>query len=77
MFAVIITLFSKLSFCLDKLYFATSRYDAADAGFDDEFLYTEISLPFDKRSIPTEQCLRDDALIAFQKWNSLDYKIRY
>jgi len=40
-----------------KLYFAASRFDAAKAGFDDEHIYHEIPLEFDKRKIPTEQIM--------------------
>src|SRR5262245_32314317 len=35
---------------LDRLYFAASREDAAEIGFDDDFLYREIPLaPADRR----------------------------
>lgn len=35
------------------LYFAADRFRAAKSGFDDEFIYKEVSLPADKRSIKT------------------------
>ena len=44
---------------LDRIYFANDRRDAAAIGFLDEFLYTEIPLPPDRRSIPTQQRLRN------------------
>ena len=61
----------------DKLYFGGSRYDAADAGFDDELLYNEIPLEPSQRKMPTQQLLRDEAVMAFNQWKELDEKIEY
>ena len=61
----------------DKVYFANTQADAADIGFDDQFIYDEIALPFDKRKIPFEQLLRDEALEAFKIWSEKDDKIAY
>lgn len=36
----------------DKLYYASNQLAAADAGFDDSFIYHEIALPHAQRSIP-------------------------
>lgn len=52
----------------EKVYFGSNHVDAAKIGFDDEFIYKEIPLPYDKRSIPFEQLGRDIALEPFQKW---------
>jgi tRNA(Arg) A34 adenosine deaminase TadA len=52
----------------EKVYFGSNHMDAANIGFDDEFIYKEIPLPYDKRSIPFEQLGRDIALEPFQKW---------
>lgn len=62
---------------LDKLYFAGTKADAKDIGFDDSFIYEEIELPYDKRKIPNIQLLRDEALKAFQDWKEKDDKIEY
>ncbi len=62
---------------IDKLFFANTRHDAAKIGFDDEFLYNEINLPFDKRSIPTKQILKDEALFVFKLWEEQEDKIEY
>lgn len=53
----------------DKVYYGCSQKDAADIDFDDEFIYKEIELPYEKRSIPFEQVARDIALEPFQKWS--------
>jgi len=36
----------------DAVYFAATRKDAAEAGFDDDFIYKELGLSADERSIP-------------------------
>jgi guanine deaminase len=62
---------------LDKLTFAADRTDAADAGFDDEFLYKEVSKPWKNRELPAEQILADKAREAFARWNSKADRTRY
>jgi len=53
---------------LDALYFAASKSDAAEAGFDDALIYTEISKPWDQRILCSEQHLRLDAARVFDCW---------
>ncbi|QHI68142.1 nucleoside deaminase [Tichowtungia aerotolerans] len=53
---------------LDKLYFAAGREDAARAGFDDEWIYREVSKPWNNRELPAEQMLADEARKAFDIW---------
>ena len=62
---------------LDNLYFANTRHDAKAIGFDDSFIYDELTKPIDKRSIPTRQILRDEAYEAFKLWENNDSKIPY
>ena len=61
----------------DHVYFASSREDAASAGFDDEFIYSEIPLPVDRRRIPMRQILQQEAKGAFRAWQEMLEKIRY
>jgi len=61
----------------DKVFYGSTKADAAKIGFDDDFIYKEIALDFDKRSIPFEQCARDIALEPFNKWESLEDKTEY
>lgn len=61
----------------DKVYYGCSQQDAADINFDDEFIYKEIELPYEKRSIPFEQFARDIALEPFQKWSEKEDKTVY
>ncbi|MDJ0646571.1 MAG: nucleoside deaminase [Flavobacteriaceae bacterium] len=60
-----------------KVFYACNQQDAAEIGFDDEFIYKEIPLPYEKRSIPFEQCARDSALKAFRQWSEKEDKIEY
>ncbi|TAN10918.1 MAG: nucleoside deaminase [Chitinophagaceae bacterium] len=61
----------------DKVYYANTRKDAADAGFDDSVIYTEISLPVSKRRIPMYQLSHKEALEAFREWGKKENKINY
>lgn len=61
----------------DKVYYGCNQQDAANIGFDDEFIYKEISLPYRERSIPFEQLSRDIALEPFQKWSEKEDKGLY
>ena len=61
----------------DKVYYGSNQVDAANIGFDDEFIYKEIPLPYEKRSIPFEQVGREVALEPFQKWSEKQDKIDY
>jgi tRNA(Arg) A34 adenosine deaminase TadA len=62
---------------LDRVFFAGSRSDAAQAGFSDAWIYEELSAPAGSRAIPTEQFLRDEALVAFQEWHDKQDRIDY
>lgn len=60
-----------------KVYYGNTRRDAAAIGFDDEFLYNEIALPIQQRSLPMEQCCPIEARKAFEEWQQKPDKILY
>lgn len=60
-----------------RIFFAAGRYDAADAGFDDNFIYKEIGTDLNERKIPTNQILRKEAIEVFRAWKESDIKIPY
>ena len=62
---------------LDRLYFAASREDAAEIGFDDAFLYREIPLAADERRLPSVQALRNEARAMMLPWKQLPSERRY
>lgn len=53
---------------VDRIVFAAGRADAAAIGFDDAFIYDQLPLPVEQRSLPMQQALRDDAVRVFQMW---------
>lgn len=55
---------------IDKIYYANTKTDAADIGFDDNFIYEEISCKMEERKLPSIQILRDEAQTAFKLWNT-------
>lgn len=61
----------------DKMYFANTKKDAAAIEFDDQFIYEELEVPFTARKLSTEQILREEALVAFKRWNESTDKIEY
>ena len=61
----------------ERFYFAGTRVDAAAAGFDDEMIYEELSLPFGARRLPSENLLRERAVELFREWIELPDKITY
>ena len=60
-----------------RIYYGNSKIDAAAIGFDDDHIYREISLPISERAIPAERILADEAIAAFQAWDTADEKITY
>ena len=62
---------------LDCIYYAATCDDAAAAGFDDRSFYQEVRKPTGERSIPMEQALREEALVALQAWAKKEDRIRY
>jgi tRNA(Arg) A34 adenosine deaminase TadA len=53
----------------ERLIFAATRADAAGAGFDDDLIYREITLPIAARKLASSQRLRDEALTVFRAWS--------
>ena len=62
---------------LDKVYYANTKADAAEIGFDDQLLYNELERPAGERHLPMIQIMRDEALIAFQEWADKIDKVEY
>ena len=53
---------------LDRLYYASTRADAANVGFDDAHIYEEMPLDPSQRELPTESLLREEAQLVFEAW---------
>lgn len=71
--------------CLSALYWAgvaricygNTKEDAKAIFFDDSFIYDQLKLDYDKRSIKHEHFMRNEALKAFRRWDEKEDKIRY
>mgnify|MGYP000869570647 CR=1 FL=1 len=62
---------------LDRICYAATCDDAAEAGFDDRHFAREVKKPADERAIPTQQALREEALVALRNWVKKEDRIRY
>jgi guanine deaminase len=62
---------------LDRVYYANTKVDAAEVGFDDKFIYEELDKPMHERTLPVVQMLRDEALQAFKLWNESLIRVEY
>lgn len=62
---------------IDKLYFANSRKDAKNIGFADDFIYDEIPLSIEERSLDTEVLENSEAIKVFEEWAKKQDKIKY
>ena len=59
------------------IYFAADKDIAANAGFDDSFIYQEIALSKDKRKITTHHLPLENATQPFKIWVEKKDKIEY
>ena len=59
------------------IFFAGTREDAAAAGFDDEFFYSELEKPNDDRQLKMVNLLRGEAQQAFKAWMEKIDKTEY
>lgn len=62
---------------LDRMYYARNKDDAADAGFDDSFIYKELEIDPKDRRLKSENLLRPEALKTFEMWKEKGDKVEY
>ena len=62
---------------IDRVYFGCTHKDAADIGFDDSHIYTEMRMRLEERKIPMVAMDRDQALHAFDAWRRKTDRIDY
>jgi len=60
-----------------RIVFACSREDAAQIGFDDDYIYKEIPLPLHERQIQTDQVSREEGVKVFDEWQKKIDKTEY
>jgi len=62
---------------IDSIYYANTKNDAASIGFNDQFIYDEIALDKNKRTISMHQILSGEAKSAFKLWEHSAMKTNY
>jgi guanine deaminase len=59
---------------ISKIYYANTKKDAADIGFDDHFIYDEMEKAMDQRKLPFVQIMHPEALAVFKQWELSESK---
>jgi guanine deaminase len=59
------------------VYFAATRAEAAAVGFDDAFIYEELSRPPESRRLPVQRIAVAGAEEPFRVWQALAGRIKY
>ena len=62
---------------LDKVVYGNTCHDAAAVGFDDHFIYEELSVSPGKRKLPMLRLLPELAIESFRAWQEHQSKIAY
>ena len=62
---------------ISTVYYANTKADAGNIGFDDKFIYEELEKPMEQRSIPVFQLMRDEAQQAFKFWSQSAMRTHY
>ncbi len=60
-----------------RVFYAGVAADAADAGFDDAFIYEELRRQAESRRIPMTQLMREESLAIFAAWKQQPNKTQY
>ena len=60
-----------------RVFYGGVAADAADAGFDDAFIYEELKRPPEARSIPMIPLMREESLAVFEAWKQQANKTPY
>jgi Cytosine/adenosine deaminases len=61
----------------EKVFIACTRDDAAEAGFDDAFIYDELNKDLDDRKVPCHVLIRDEGIQVFEEWTANPNKVEY
>ncbi len=60
-----------------KVYYANTRIDAANIGFDDSMIYEELTASLEERKIKMNHLGREEAIKVFEEWKNKNDKTRY
>jgi len=62
---------------LDRVVYAATRSDAAEAGFDDHHIYDEIQKTPSERRLEMERVRTEEAGRPFRAWRQFDERVEY
>jgi len=62
---------------ISTIYYANTKVDAENIGFSDKFIYEEIEKPMEKRTLPVVQMMRNEAIKAFNLWETSPLRLEY
>jgi len=60
-----------------QVFYACVAADAAEAGFDDAFIYDELNRVHAERKVPMQQLLREESRQVFSLWKQQEKKTLY
>jgi tRNA(Arg) A34 adenosine deaminase TadA len=62
---------------IEHLYYGNTRLEAAAIGFDDAAFYDEVARPPERRTLPSQRLLADEARVVFAEWDAKPDRVRY
>jgi guanine deaminase len=62
---------------IPEIFYGNTRQQAAEAGFDDDFIYQQIPLPASERRVSMKPLLGGEAKGAFDEWKRKPDKVAY
>lgn len=62
---------------IKRIYYGNTKKDAADIDFADDFIYRELELQKENRSVPLISLLRDEAIKTFKAWKQKEDRVEY
>jgi tRNA(Arg) A34 adenosine deaminase TadA len=62
---------------IKKIYYANTRKDAENIGFDDSHIYNEFLKPMEQRTVKITQLKTSNYMDSFELWNNKTDKIEY
>ena len=62
---------------ISRIVYGASAEDAAEVNFSDKFIYDELALAKNRRTLPIERTLEKEALVPFIRWRDKEDKIEY
>jgi guanine deaminase len=62
---------------ISRIHYGNTREGAARIGFDDDHIYREFAQPRERRAIPMERMLAEEAGADFAAWMKKEDKVKY